>query len=464
MYRVTPYSDTTRLAPAEAPSDTAIPRRVGDPSPIKHVFYVIRENRTYDQILGDLGRGNGDPTLALFGETITPNAHALAREFVTLDNFYVDAEVSYDGHAFSTGAYRHRHRGEDVAHQLRQPRRGLPQRRRRQDAERIRQHRGADERLHLGRGPPRRQDRAQLRGVRGRRRRRRARSSPPCRGSRATWRRTSRSWDLKIPDNTRIDAWLEEFKKFEADGNLPALSIVRLPNDHTNGLSGGFPTPRAMIAENDLALGRLVDIISHSKYWNESAIFVLEDDAQNGPDHVDAHRSPAFVVSPYVKRGTVDSTLYTTSGMLRTMELILGVPPMSQYDAAGHADVQRLHQHARAGAVHQARRARAAQRDERRHRPGRPGLGSDELRGRGHDAGNRAERNPLALDPRPDRRHAAARHAAFIKPVLGLDTDDWDDDDDAPKPATPAKPIRNGSPGGSAIACLGTSHGDEMKW
>src|SRR5262249_42579108 len=126
------------------------------------------------------------------------------------------------------------------------------------------------------------------------------------------------------------------FRKFEADGNLPALSIVRLPNDHTSGLSAGSPTPRAMIAENDQALGRLIDVISHGKYWNESAIFVLEDDAQNGPDHVDAHRSPAFIASPYVKRGSVDSTLYTPSAMLRTMELILGLPPMSQYDAAGH--------------------------------------------------------------------------------------------------------------------------------
>jgi hypothetical protein len=141
-------------------------------------------------------------------------------------------------------------------------------------------------------------------------------------------------FDLNIPDNQRIDVWLEEFKAFEANGQLPALSIVRLGNDHTNGTRAGAPTPRAMIAENDLALGRLVDAISHSVYWKDSAIFVLEDDAQNGPDHVDAHRSPAFVISPYTRRGAVDSTLYTTSGMLRTMEQILGAEPMTQYDAA----------------------------------------------------------------------------------------------------------------------------------
>ena len=156
VYGMTPYSDATRLAPASAPAQSPIPRASAQPSPIKHVFYVIRENRTYDQILGDLETGNGDPTLALFGEDITPNAHALAREFVTLDNFYVDAEVSYDGHAFSTGAYRDRLRRENLADELRQPRRGLPQRRRRQDAERVRQHRGAAATATSGTPPSRR--------------------------------------------------------------------------------------------------------------------------------------------------------------------------------------------------------------------------------------------------------------------------------------------------------------------
>src|SRR4029079_12598649 len=132
----------------------------------------------------------------------------------------------------------------------------------------------------------------------------------------------------------RVDAWLAEFRRYEAEGNLPALSIIRLGNDHTAGTSPGFPTPTAMIAENDAALGRIVEAISKSRYWKESAVFVLEDDAQDGPDHVDAHRSVAIVASPYARRGTVDSTLYTTSAMLRTIELILGIPPMSQYDAA----------------------------------------------------------------------------------------------------------------------------------
>jgi hypothetical protein len=142
-------------------------------------------------------------------------------------------------------------------------------------------------------------------------------------------------YNLSIPDNQRIDVWLEEFREFEKNGHLPRLNILRLGNDHTAGSRPGAWTPRAMIAENDHALGRLVEAISKSRYWQESAIFVLEDDAQNGPDHVDAHRSLGLVISPYTQRnGAVDSTLYTTSGFLRTMELILGLEPLSQYDAA----------------------------------------------------------------------------------------------------------------------------------
>jgi Phosphoesterase family len=141
-------------------------------------------------------------------------------------------------------------------------------------------------------------------------------------------------YNLGITDNTRIDRWLEEFREYEKNGDLPQFQIVRIGNDHTQGTRPGVPTPRAYVADNDLALGRLVEAVTNSKYWATTAIFVLEDDAQNGSDHVDAHRSIAFVVSPYTRRKSVDSTMYTTSSMLRTMELILGLPPMSQYDAA----------------------------------------------------------------------------------------------------------------------------------
>jgi Phosphoesterase family len=140
-------------------------------------------------------------------------------------------------------------------------------------------------------------------------------------------------FDLSIPDNTRVDIWLEEFRQFEQSGALPRLNIIRLGNDHTSGTNPRFPTPRAMIAENDVALGRVVEAITSSKIWKESAIFVLEDDAQDGPDHVDTHRSVALVASPFIKRGSVDSTLYDTAAMLRTIELILGLPPMSNLDA-----------------------------------------------------------------------------------------------------------------------------------
>jgi hypothetical protein len=140
-------------------------------------------------------------------------------------------------------------------------------------------------------------------------------------------------FDLEVPDNERVDAWLEEFRRFEKDGGLPRLNILHLGGDHTSGTQPGRRTPRAMVAENDLALGRLVEAISRSRFWPESAIFVLEDDAQNGPDHVDAHRSVLLVASPWARRRTLDSTLYTTSGVLRTIEIILGLPPMSQYDA-----------------------------------------------------------------------------------------------------------------------------------
>ncbi len=341
VYSVTPYSDDALLAPVHAPAGSPIPRRVGDPSPIKHVFYVIRENRSYDQVMGDMERGDGDPTLAIFGETVTPNAHALARQFALLDNFYVDAEVSYDGHSWSTAAYatdvveklwptNYAGRGamylSEGGYIMRNPFGNLsaPAQGYIWDAA-IRRHvsvRSYGEFAHWGEGSE--QDRARgtipvlasVPGLEGR-----VDPDYP-------------AWDLDIPDNHRIDVWLREFRAFEANGQLPSLSIVRLGNDHTNGTRPQGSTPRAMVAENDLAVGRFVETISHSAYWKDSAIFIVEDDAQNGPDHIDAHRSPVLVVSPYVRRRATDSTLYTTSGVLRTMELILGIPPMSQYDAA----------------------------------------------------------------------------------------------------------------------------------
>jgi hypothetical protein len=142
-----------------------------------------------------------------------------------------------------------------------------------------------------------------------------------------------RSFDLDYPDQKRADRFLAELKRCELEGDMPRLQIVRLPNDHTHGSSAGKLTPAAQVADNDLALGRIVEAISHSRFWPQTAVFVVEDDAQNGPDHVDAHRTIALVVSPYARRGVVDSTMYSTSSMLRTMELILGLKPMTQFDA-----------------------------------------------------------------------------------------------------------------------------------
>jgi YVTN family beta-propeller protein len=341
VYRLSAYrGDDQRLTPARAPKDSPIPGKVGAASPIRHVFYIIRENRTYDQILGDVKAGNGDPRLCLFGEKVTPNAHALAREFVLLDNFYVDAEVSYDGHSFSTAAY-----ATDATEKMWPQFYG----------------RGEGKYLSEGGGPNRNPygnltapsvgyiwdacERADVSvrsygefAVPHEEAEDDRAGQPPYQGSVPGLAGhvcpDYPPYDLSIPDAQRVDVWLREFRRFESDGNLPRLSILRLGNDHTAGTRPGYPTPTAMIAENDAALGRIVEAVSNSRYWNDSAIFVLEDDAQNGPDHVDAHRSVAFVASPWARRGIVDSTLYTTSGLLRTIELILGLPPMSQYDAA----------------------------------------------------------------------------------------------------------------------------------
>jgi len=338
---LTAYSDEHRLEPARAPAASPIPRRVGDPSPIRHVFYVIRENRTYDQVFGDLERGNGDPTLTLFGEEVTPNAHALAREFGVLDNFYVDAEVSYDGHAFSTSAY-----ATDIVQKF------WPTNYAARGAAYLSEGIGALRNAFGNIAAPRDGylwDMAARHHVTYRSYGEFAHWGPGTSADRVAGRAAIVAsvpglvghinpnyppWELAIPDSRRLDVWEKEFNTEQAADRVPALSILRLGNDHTNGTRPGTPTPRAMVAENDAAIGRLIDVISHSAVWKDSAIFILEDDAQAGPDHVDAHRSPALVVSPFARRRAVDSTMYSTSSMLRTIELILGMPPMSQYDAA----------------------------------------------------------------------------------------------------------------------------------
>jgi YVTN family beta-propeller protein len=306
-----------------------IPSKVGDPSPIQYVVYIIKENRTYDQVFGDLPDGNGEPSICLFPEAVTPNHHALARDFVLLDNFYVDGEVSADGHEWSMGAY-----ASDFVERVwpvgyRGDRRvPYPA-----EANLLEIARPAGGYLW---------DKAAEKGVTYRSYGEFIANAPtpsqpattPVKTLEGHFDPMFRSFDMDYPDAKRADRFLEELAGFEKAGQMPRLVILKLPNDHTSGTSPGKWTVTACVGDNDLALGRVVEGLSHSRFWRQMAIFVVEDDAQNGSDHVDAHRTVALAISPYIKRHAVDSTLYSTSSMLRTMELILGLEPMSQFDAA----------------------------------------------------------------------------------------------------------------------------------
>jgi YVTN family beta-propeller protein len=319
-----PYSNAL-LERSAWPAGSPIPSTVGQPSPIRHVLYVIRENRTYDQVFGDVARGNGDASLAIFGDSVTPNAHALASAFTLFDNFYVDGDVSADGHMWSDAAYAGDYVDKTWPANYSGRREwdflaGLPAldplagylwdaaRRAGVSVRNYGEMTQWDTAAHISRADDK--------------------------GLEAVTDVHFTGWDLDITDSVRVDEFLRELGQAEAGGTLPQLMILDLPNDHTYGRAAGRPTPRAMVAENDRALGRMIEGLARSRFWKETAVFVLEDDAQNGPDHVDAHRSPLLVMSPYVRRGTVDSSFYTTASVLRTIELILGIKPMSQYDAS----------------------------------------------------------------------------------------------------------------------------------
>ena len=315
------------VGPAPA-SGNPIPAKLGQPSPIKHCVYIIKENRTYDQVLGDMPDGNGEPDLCLFPESVTPNHHAIAREFVLLDNFYVDGEVSADGHEWTMGAYASdyvertwplSYRGDrripypsEGALEIARPFGGYLWDK---AAEKGITYRSYGEFTRNG-ATPADPGTTKIKALEGH------------------FDPKFRSYDLDYPDVLRAERFLTELAEFEKNGSLPQLIVMRLPNDHTSGTKPGSPTPTAYVADNDLALGRVVEGLSKSSFWKSMAIFVIEDDAQNGSDHVDAHRTIAFAISPYIKRRSVDSTMYSTSSMLRTMELCLGLEPMSQFDAA----------------------------------------------------------------------------------------------------------------------------------
>ena len=323
--------DADELYSAEELDGHPIPLLPGATSPISHVIYIVKENRTYDQVLGDMPEGHGDPTLCLFPERVTPNHHALARQFVLLDNFYVESEVSADGHEWSMGAYAtdfvERQWPLSYGHNRRKK---FPY--------------PAEGSFDAAARPAGGYlwDRAIAAGVSFRSYGEWVTNgktpddpcTPKVKALEGRFDPLYRSFDQDYSDLKRADRFLAELARFEREGEMPRLQIVRLPNDHTSGSSPGKLTPTAFMAENDLAFGRIVEGVSRSKFWPTTAIFVVEDDAQNGPDHIDAHRTIAFVISPWTKHGAVDSTLYSTSSMLRTMELILGLDPMSQFDAA----------------------------------------------------------------------------------------------------------------------------------
>jgi len=313
--------------------DAAKVRTFSSPKgPIRHVIYVIKENRTYDQVLGDVKQGNGAPDLVLFGYNVTPNHHKLATQFVLFDNFYVDGYVSADGHLWSTAAV-----STDYVNKL-----WPPAYSKRAEEAFDAPYDGDDEHDHPIAAP----------------------------GSGFIWDRARKAgityrdygeWNISdnndpkhdrnylaglkdhfdssyqdqigdITDQARVNEFEREFRQFERNGNLPQLIVMHLPNDHTMGTKPGYPTPTAMVADNDLALGRLVEIVSKSRYWSSSAIFVLEDDAQDGPDHVDARRSVLLAISPYTRREAVSHATYSTVSVLRTMNQILGLGSLTYFD------------------------------------------------------------------------------------------------------------------------------------
>jgi len=307
--------------------------------PFEHVIYVLRENRTYDQVLGDLTQADGDTAIVMFGRGVTPNAHALVERYGIFDRFFVNAEVSADGHNWSMAAYatdytqktapinyydrggrsydfQGENRGQVPDDDVAEPGSGylwdLAARARIDFAnfgEFTREERGGG-----------------------------ADSVWWYRGLKAFLAAhtdtTYPGWNLEIRDQRRADVWLANLRRWVTAGRMPALQIVYLPQDHTSGAAAGAPTPRAMVADNDLALGRIVEALSHSPFWKSTVVFVMEDDAQNGPDHVDSHRSPLLVISPYTRGGVLHRFTNTTDA-LRTMEEILHLDALSQFDHYG---------------------------------------------------------------------------------------------------------------------------------
>jgi len=339
------------LKPRPGQPARPVPERIGEPSVFKHVVYIIKENRTYDQVLGDVAAGNGDPTLCVFGEKVTPNQHKLVREFALLDNTYCSGILSADGHQWSTMAFATDYLERSFAGWPRSYPDGM----------------GISEIDALAYAPSGFiWDNALAHGVSlwnfGEFTMETCGWTDPSRTGKPGWvdywdeYRHGRGlvrigsqpsiptvapfsptdtlgWNMDVPDQWRARYIVDQIAAWEKDGRMPQLILVCLPNDHTSGTAEGSPTPEACVADNDLAFGRIVEAFSRSAFWKETVIFGIEDDPQNGWDHVSGYRTTAYCASPYTRRGAVVGTQYNTTSLLRTIEQILGLPPMNQFDA-----------------------------------------------------------------------------------------------------------------------------------
>ncbi len=343
--------DAAMLPPRPDRAPRPIPERSGEPSVFKHVVYIIKENRTYDQVLGDVKEGNGDASLCTFGEEATPNQHKLVRDFVLLDNTYCSGVLSADGHQWAAAAFVTDYLEKSFAGFPRSYPDGMDD----DDVDAISYPPSGflwDNAIAHGktlrdygefaisetawkdplRKPPPKftdcyRDFMDQTGLV------KFGSRPAIESLRPYLATETVGWDMNVPDAFRADQFTKELKRFEETGAFPELVIICLPNDHTSGTKAGAPTPAAHVADNDLAFGRIVEAVSRSRFWKNTCIFAIEDDPQDGWDHVSAYRTTAYVASPYTKRGRVVSTQYNQTGIVRTIELILGLPPMNLFDA-----------------------------------------------------------------------------------------------------------------------------------
>jgi DNA-binding beta-propeller fold protein YncE len=346
-----PLLQAATLPPRRGQPPRPVPERVGEPSLFRHAVYIIKENRTYDQVLGDMPEGNGDRSLCIFGERVTPNQHKLAREFVLLDNTYCSSILSADGHQWADTAFATDYMERSFAGFPRSYPDGMED----DDVDALAYSPAGfiwDNALAHGKTvrdygefaitETRWKDRAKkgspsfldhYREFTRQTGEIEIRSRPAIESLRPYLATNTVGWDLNIPDVFRAAQFIAELKQFERTGAFPHLSIICLPNDHTSGTKPNFPTPEAQVADNDLALGRIVEAISRSRFWPQTCIFVIEDDPQSGWDHVSGFRTTAYVASPYTRRGAAVSTQYNQTSILRTIELMLGLPPMNQLDA-----------------------------------------------------------------------------------------------------------------------------------